>query len=106
MGSSHDAVRAELGRRQVLSRLHDPGQPGGGVMLTDRQRRNIETMRKEGRAAGDLDEIESVAASLLPERRFDVVGCWPADRLGELLEQRPDLEAEVIRRRGGELTQL
>ncbi len=68
-------------------------------MLTDRQRRNIEAMRREGRAAGNLDDYEEVAASMLPTRRNDPVGEWPTEKLGELLAARPDLEDEVIRRR-------
>ena len=52
------------------------------------------------------EEAEEVAASLLPERGFDTVGCWPGDRLGELIEQRPDLLPELIRRRPSEVTQL
>ena len=72
-------------------------------MLTERQRRNLEAMRREGRAAG---EIEEVAASLFPERGFDMVGCWPSDRLGELLSQRPDLEDEIVRRRLQDVRQL
>ncbi len=67
---------------------------------------DLEARRKLGQVAGELDEIESVAASLLPERRHDVVACWPGEKLGELLEARPDLEAEILERRGGELTQL
>jgi hypothetical protein len=86
--------------------LHDPDPAGGGVMLTERQRRNLEAMRRDGRAAGDLDEIEAAAASLLPTRRNDPVADWPSDRLHELAAQRPDLLPEIIRRRGEELTQL
>jgi hypothetical protein len=67
-------------------------------MLTDRQRRDVEAMRRQGRAAGVLPDP--------PERRFDPVGCWPGDRLHELLAARPDLLDEIKRRRGGELTQL
>jgi hypothetical protein len=72
-------------------------------MLTDRQRRNIEAMRREGRAAG---EVEETAAELLPARRLDMVGCWPSDRLHELIAQRPDLLPELQRRRPGECEQL
>jgi hypothetical protein len=75
-------------------------------MLTDRQRRNIEAMRREGRATGDLDDVEEVAASLLPERRNDPVGGWPSDRLDELIRARPDLLAELVRRRPGDVVQL
>jgi hypothetical protein len=77
-------------------------------MLTDRQRERIEAMRREGRAAGDLDDIEEAAAT--PEgwpgaRRNDPVGDWPSDRLHELIEARPDLLGELIRRRPGEVSQ-
>jgi hypothetical protein len=74
-------------------------------MLTDRQRRNIEAMRREGRAAGSLDDYEEVAASMLPTRRPDPVGDWPSDRLHELVEARPDLLPELIRRRPRECEQ-
>ncbi len=47
---------------------------------------------------GDV-EAEEAARSLLPTRRHDAVGTWPGDRLGELLAARPDLEAEILRRR-------
>ncbi len=74
-------------------------------MLTDRQRRSIEAMRRDGRAAGNLDDYEEVA-SMLPTRRNDPVGEWPAEKLGELLAARPDLEGEIRRRRPSEVVQL
>ena len=73
-------------------------------MLTDRQRRNIEAMRREGRAAGEL-EVKEVAASMLPTRRNDPVGDWPTEKLGELLALRPDLLDEIKRRRPSEVEQ-
>ena len=39
----------------------------------------------------------------LGARRNDPVGDWPSDRLGELLEQRPELEDEIVRRRLGDV---
>lgn len=59
-------------------------------------------------AGGDdeAEEAEEAARSLLPQRRHDAVGTWPADRLDELAAKRPDLLPEIVRRRGGELTQL
>lgn len=78
-------------------------------MLTERQRRNLAAMRREGRAPGDLDEIEEAAAT--PEgwpgvRRPDPVADWPGDKLGELLARHPDLEGEFVRRRPQDVEQL
>jgi hypothetical protein len=75
-------------------------------MLTDRQRRNLEAMRREGRAAGDLNEIEEDAASLLPERRFDVVDMCPASKLADLAAEHPELIDEIARRRWRDVEQL
>lgn len=55
--------------------------------------------------AGDPSTVADAKTRFGP-RRHDMVGTWPSEKLGELLEARPDLEAEIIRRRGGELTQL
>jgi hypothetical protein len=76
-------------------------------MLTDRQRERIEAMRREGRAAGDIDEIEAAAAT--PEgwpgaRHHDPVGDCPATLLHKLIEMAPPerrdaLIAEIVARR-------
>jgi hypothetical protein len=50
-------------------------------------------------------EAEEAARSLLPTRRHDMVGTWPSEKLGELIEQRPDLLPELIRRRPSEVSQ-
>jgi hypothetical protein len=42
---------------------------------------------------------------MLPERRNDPVGTWPSEKLGELIEARPDLLPELMRRRPRECEQ-
>jgi hypothetical protein len=54
--------------------------------------------------AGDPDTVAD-AERLLGIRRYDMVGCWPSDRLPELIEQRPDLLPELMRRRPRECEQ-
>ncbi len=57
-------------------------------------------------AADGDDEAEEAARELLPTRRHDAVGTWPADRLDELAARRPDLLPEIIRRRWRDVQQL
>jgi hypothetical protein len=54
--------------------------------------------------AGDPDTVAD-AERLLGIRRHDMVGTWPSDRLHELIEARPDLVPELIRRRPRECEQ-
>jgi hypothetical protein len=51
------------------------------------------------------EELEAAYTSFFPTREHDLVGTWPSDRLGELIEQRPDLLPELMRRRPGEVQQ-
>jgi hypothetical protein len=55
--------------------------------------------------AGD-PETTADAMDRLGMRHHDAVGTWPGDRLDELIERRPDLLPELMRRRPGEVTQL
>jgi hypothetical protein len=56
-------------------------------------------------AAGDPETIADAMDRFGP-RRYDMVGCWPSDRLDELAAKRPDLLPELIRRRPSEVQQL
>ncbi len=55
--------------------------------------------------AGDPDTIADAEERLGVRRRYDPVGEWPSERLGELVEQRPELLPELIRRRPRECEQ-
>jgi hypothetical protein len=55
--------------------------------------------------AGDPETIAD-AKQRLGIRHHDPVGDWPSDRLGELIEQRPDLLPELRRRRPSEVQQI
>jgi hypothetical protein len=56
-------------------------------------------------ADGDPETIAD-AEQRLGIRHHDAVGSWPSEKLGELIEQRPDLLPELRRRRPSEVTQL